>query len=417
MLGNIHEAFHGIWHHKLRSILTMLGIIIGIAAIITIVSTIKGTNDQIKKNLIGSGNNVVVIRLNQGEYSYDLTNGRPDEVGVITELTRKNLETLEGVSTASLFRERQWGAQVSYKNTKFNGSTIGIDEHYFGVYGYHNCYGRRFLPEDLEQHRKVVILDTQAASSLFPGQNPIDQVLEIQGEPFTIIGVVERSNQFKPVIQSLQDFYMYADDSSGSVFLTESGWEICFGFDEPQNVALKANSTDDMTTAGKAAADSLTASQIRDYKNSSFSYKSEDLLQQAQQLQSMSESTNKLLIWIAAISLLVGGIGVMNIMLVSVSERTHEIGLKKALGAKRRRILSQFLTEAAVLTSLGGLIGILGGIGLAELLSKAMDTPTAISIPAIIVAAAFSILIGLIFGLLPAIKAARMNPIDALRRD
>ena len=131
----------------------------------------------------------------------------------------------------------------------------------------------------------------------------------------------------------------------------------------------------------------------------------------------MSESTNQLLLWIAGISLLVGGIGVMNIMLVSVSERTHEIGLKKALGAKRRRILGQFLTEAAVLTSLGGLLGILGGIGLAELLSKAMNTPTAISVPAIIVAAAFSILIGLIFGLLPATKAARMNPIDALRRE
>ena len=180
---------------------------------------------------------------------------------------------------------------------------------------------------------------------------------------------------------------------------------------------MKAESTDAMTTAGKTVADHLTAKQIRDAKNSNYSYKSADLLQQAEQLQSMSDSTNKLLIWIAGISLLVGGIGVMNIMLVSVSERTHEIGLKKALGAKRRRILGQFLTEASVLTSLGGLLGILGGIGLAKLLSSAMNTPTAISIPAIIVAAAFSILIGLIFGLLPAMKAARMNPIDALRRE
>ncbi len=417
MLGNIHQAFQGIWHHKLRSFLTMLGIIIGIAAIITIVSTIKGTNDQIKENLIGSGNNVVVVSLHQGDYQADFSYSRPDGVSVISERTRAELETLDGVSAVSLFRQRQWSNQICYRTTEFNGGTIGIDENYFNVYGYRICYGRGFRDADREQHRKVVILESQAVASLFPGENPVGKVLEISGEPFTVIGVAERSSQFRPVIETIMDYYMYANQSSGSIFLTEQGWDIVYGFDEPQNVAVKATSTDAMTTAGKSVADKLTASQIRDAKNSSYSYQSEDLLQQAEQLQSMSESTNKLLIWIAAISLLVGGIGVMNIMLVSVSERTHEIGLKKALGAKRRRILGQFLTEAAVLTSLGGLIGILGGIGLAELLSKAMDTPTAISVPAIIVAAAFSILIGIIFGLLPATKAARMNPIDALRRD
>ena len=418
MLGNIQQAFQGIWHHKLRSFLTMLGIIIGIAAIITIVSTIKGTNDQIKENLIGSGTNAVVVSLHQGDYQMDLSGGqRPDEVSVISEETRQSLEALEGVSVVSLYRQRQWGASVLYKGTEFSGRTLGIDDNYFQVYGYRLCYGRSFREEDRSGHRKVVLLDTKAVTALFPAENPIDRVLEIRGEPFTVIGVVELSSQFRPVIESLRDYDLYADNSSGTVFLTEAGWEIAFGFDEPQNVAVKAVSTDEMTAAGKAVADALTASQIRDPKNSDYSYRSEDLLQQAEQLQSMSESTNQLLLWIAGISLLVGGIGVMNIMLVSVSERTHEIGLKKALGAKRRRILGQFLTEAAVLTSLGGLLGILGGIGLAELLSKAMNTPTAISVPAIIVAAAFSILIGLIFGLLPATKAARMNPIDALRRE
>ena len=408
MFGNIQQAFQGIWHHKLRSFLTMLGIIIGIAAIITIVSTIKGTNDQIKENLIGSGNNVVVVSLHQGDYQMDFSDEqRPEDISVISEETRKSLESLEGVSAVSLFRQRSWGASVNYRGTEFNGSTLGVDEHYFQVYGYRLCYGRDFTATDLANHRKVAILDSKAVSTLFPGEHAVSKVLEIRGEPFTVIGVVERSSKFRPVIETMQDYYLYADESSGSVFLTESGWEIIFGFDEPQNAAVKAESTDAMTAAGKNVADSLTAKQIRDPKNSNYSYRSEDLLQQAEQLQSMSDSTNKLLIWIAAISLLVGGIGVMNIMLVSVSERTHEIGLKKALGAKRRRILGQFLTEASVL----------GGIGLAELLSKAMNTPTAISVPAIVVAAAFSILIGLIFGLLPAVKAARMNPIDALRRE
>lgn len=418
MLGNIHQAFQGVWHHKLRSFLTMLGIIIGIAAIITIVSTIKGTNDQIKENLIGSGNNVVVVSLHQGDYQMDFSDGqRPENVSVISEETRQSLEALEGVSAVSLFRQRQWGAQVMYRGTEYNGYTLGVDEHYFPVYGYRLCYGRSFLPEDRSENRKVAVMDAQAVASLFPGENAVGKVLEIKGEPFTVIGVVERSSRFRPVIETMSDYYMYANESSGSIFLTEQGWEIVFSFDEPQNAAVKAESTDAMTTAGKTVADHLTAKQIRDAKNSNYSYKSADLLQQAEQLQSMSDSTNKLLIWIAGISLLVGGIGVMNIMLVSVSERTHEIGLKKALGAKRRRILGQFLTEASVLTSLGGLLGILGGIGLAKLLSSAMNTPTAISIPAIIVAAAFSILIGLIFGLLPAMKAARMNPIDALRRE
>ena len=140
-------------------------------------------------------------------------------------------------------------------------------------------------------------------------------------------------------------------------------------------------------------------------------------MEQAEQLQELSNSTNRQLLWIASISLLVGGIGVMNIMLVTVTERTSEIGLKKAIGARKKRILWQFLTEASVLTSLGGLLGVIVGIVMARLISSVMGTPTSISIPATLVALAFSTGIGILFGLLPAIKAANLNPIDALRRD
>lgn len=417
MLENIHQAFQGIWNHKLRSFLTMLGIIIGIAAIITIVSTIKGTNDQIKENLIGSGTNAVVVGVYQGENEFMMDNGEnPDGVRVISEDTRLELEQLEGVDRVSLYRKRDWNTTVFCGGTEFTGKTLGIDENYFAVNGYRLCYGRNFSPEDVETRRKVILLDTKAVTVLFPGENPVDRVIEIGGEPFTVIGVVEQTSNFKPVIETLRDYEMYADTSSGSIFLTEPGWFIAYRFDEPQTVAVKAASTDDMTKAGKNVADYLTREQITD-SSSGFSYKSQDLLEQAEQLQSMSESTNKLLIWIAGISLLVGGIGVMNIMLVSVTERTNEIGLKKALGAKKRRIRMQFLTEAAALTTIGGILGVLAGIGLSELLSRAMKTPISISVPAILVAAAFSTLIGVIFGLLPAIKAARMNPIDALRRD
>ena len=171
-----------------------------------------------------------------------------------------------------------------------------------------------------------------------------------------------------------------------------------------------------MANAGKAAADLLTEEQIIG-SDSDFDYRSQDMLEQAQQLQKMSESTNVQLIWIAGISLLVGGIGVMNIMLVSVTERTAEIGLKKAIGAKKKRILLQFLTEAAVLTSMGGIIGVISGIGLAQLISAMMQIPVAIDATAIVVSVVFSTLIGVVFGLLPATQAANLNPIQALRRD
>ena len=174
--------------------------------------------------------------------------------------------------------------------------------------------------------------------------------------------------------------------------------------------------TDDMAAAGKEAADRLTEKQSLD-TTAKLDYRSEDMLEQAQQLQKMSQSTNAQLVWIASISLLVGGIGVMNIMLVSVTERTSEIGLKKAIGAKKRRILMQFLTEAAVLTSLGGIVGVISGIGMAELISRMMQIPVSISVPAIAIAVVFSTLIGVVFGLLPATQAANLNPIEALRRD
>jgi putative ABC transport system permease protein len=193
-------------------------------------------------------------------------------------------------------------------------------------------------------------------------------------------------------------------------------WPTAYRFDEPQSVAIRVENTDVMTTVGQKAAQILTEKQIANTE-STFDYRSQDMLEQAQQLQSMSDSTNTQLIWIASISLLVGGIGVMNIMLVSVTERTAEIGLKKAIGAKKRRIRMQFLTEAAVLTSLGGLIGVGSGIGLAQLLSNMLQIPVSINIPATLIAVVFSTLIGVIFGLLPAVKAANLNPIDALRRN
>ena len=418
MKENIRLAFQGIWGHKMRSVLTMLGIIIGIAAIITIVSTIQGTNEQIKENLIGAGNNVVTVQLHQNQYVYEMNwNPVPQGIRTITEETRQELEAIDGVETVSLYTFRNYVDQLYYQNAQFNGEVFGIDEHYLSAYGYQVKQGRGFVERDFSDCRKVVLLDTNAVTTLFQGEDPIGKVLELRGDTFTVVGVVTLSEEFAPVINSMKDYQMYADTSAGSVFLPIRTWPTAYLFDEPQSVAIKVESTDVMTDAGQEAAKLLTNRQIVNAANSEFSYRSQDMLEQAQQLQQMSEATNTQLIWIASISLLVGGIGVMNIMLVSVTERTAEIGLKKAIGAKKKRILWQFLTESAVLTSLGGIIGVVSGIVMAQLISAMTQIPVAISVPAIIIAVVFSTLIGVIFGMLPAYQAANLNPIDALRRN
>lgn len=224
------------------------------------------------------------------------------------------------------------------------------------------------------------------------------------------------STPFEPVINSEEDYWTYMQTSGGKMFIPGKSWPIVYRFDEPENCLAKATDTDSMPTVGKKVSDLLnTTIQTTSDSEMQIKYQSEDILGQAKSLQDLSSSTNTMLIWIASISLLVGGIGVMNIMLVSVTERTREIGLKKAVGAKKRRILIQFLTEASVLTSIGGIIGVGIGIGLAQLISKIASVPVAISSVSIIVSVIFSMAVGIVFGLIPSVKAANLNPIDALR--
>ena len=415
MLENINLAFQGVWSHKLRSFLTMLGIIIGIAAIITIVSTIKGTNEQIKQNLIGAGNNVVNVMLMQDNNELDFSyNAVPDGISMITPEMRDELDGLDKVQEASLYLSRSWADGVYVGNSSFNGTIYGGDSHFLSVMGYTVNYGRGFIGSDFETCRKVALIDANTAQSLFQGLDPIGGTVEIQGEPFMVVGVVSQSSSSAPVINSLNDYYMYSGNTSGTLIIPDVCWPIVYRYDEPARVAVRATATNDMTDAGNNVAKYLNENVISSEK---YKYQAKDLLQQAADLQSLSETTNKQLIWIAAISLVVGGIGVMNIMLVSVTERTREIGLKIAIGAQQSRILWQFLTEAAVLTSLGGILGVACGIGLAYMLSSVMGTPVAISVGACAIAVAFSMVIGVVFGLMPAVKASKLNPIEALRRE
>ena len=421
MFENMRLAFQGIWSHKMRSALTMLGIIIGIASIISIVSMMKGTNEQIKQNLIGNGNNIVEVQLCQDDNPIQLDyQSVPNGVSTISEHTRRELLDIDHVEGVSLYNQRQYsGEDVYYQNQSFGGNVTGIDENYLDVYEYQVSTGRPFTKSDYQQRRKLALLDEKAAVTLFAGENPVGKTLEIKGEPFQVIGIVTASSETTKVINSYSDYHMYAggsSDGSGTIMIPNTAWPIVYQFDEPQNVALRADTTDNMTAVGTTASEIINAS-FPMLDTSEASYDSPNIKQAEQQLKDLSDSSGKQLIWIAGISLIVGAIGVMNIMLVSVTERTREVGLKKALGAKRGVILGQFLTEASVLTCIGGLIGVVSGLVLSKIISLLTGTPTAISIPAMLAAVMLSIVIGVISGVIPAVKAANLNPIDALRRD
>lgn len=426
MLENIRLSFAGIWSHKMRSFLTMLGIIIGIASIISIVSTIQGTNEQIKQNLVGAGNNNVDVRLYQGESEFDLSWERPQNVSVISQEQKDQIEKIEGVVSATFYNRRGWVDGIYSKELSLgSGSMYGVDMNFLKTKGYVVQNGRNFVKEDYTGFRKVALVDDAAVQTLFPGENPVGKTLEIQGEPFTVIGSIRKAENFEPVINNMGEYYTYYQGSNGMVLIPQADWPILFSYDEPVEASAMAENTDMMTSIGKKMEDIMnqsvrgagqTGPKEKDTENS-ISYKAADLLKTVRNLQQVSENTNNQLIWIAGISLLVGGIGVMNIMLVSVTERTNEIGLKKAIGARKRKILWQFLTEAAVLTSLGGILGVISGLILSQVVSHMSKTPTAVSFPSIILSVVFSMAIGIVFGLLPSVKAANLNPIDALRHE
>ncbi len=417
MFENIRLSFQGIFGHKLRSFLTMLGIIIGIAAIIAIVSTIKGTNDQIKENLVGSGSNIVQVNLSQGGMEITPSDGyNLTHVPIVDDAIIEKILDIESVIDVAKYHKASTWQGVNHGKATLSGcNIIGGNEKYIELMDYTIVRGRGFVDNDFLDFRNVVILDSTSAYGLFEGEDPVGGTIEIKGYPFVVIGIVDKIDDFEPVINDINEWdTYYGNEVSGVLIVPDTCWPVLYQYDEPYQIVVKAKDTESMTSAGKETQDLLNG-YIKDNNEDAVKYKSEDTLEKAKELQKLSSATSKQLLWIASISLLVGGIGVMNIMLVSVTERTREIGLKKALGARKRSILGQFLTEAAVLTSIGGLIGVGAGIGLAYFISKVAEVPVAISIPATVISVVFSMLIGIIFGLIPSVKASNLNPIDALR--
>lgn len=414
MVENIRLSFRGIFSHKMRSFLTMLGIIIGIASIIAIVSTIQGTNDQIEKNLIGSGDNSLKVMLYQDEWEYSFDQGIPSGVTVISEETLDSLKNLEHVEAVSPYRSRQNYQMIFHNNSTMEGGyVIGVEQNYFSTAGLTITQGRGISDADNKTYHQVAVLDETSAQLLFGEEEPIGKTIEINQMPFTIIGICTEKEKFEPSMDTIDDYNMYSQSSGSKVYVPTETWPLFYQYDEPQNVLLKVDATSNMTTVGTEAANLLNAN----INTSTISYQAQDLLKQAKDIQSLSQSTNAMLIWIAGISLLVGGIGVMNIMLVTVTERTNEIGLKKAIGARKKAIMTQFLTEAVVLTSIGGIVGVLTGIGLAQLISMLNNIPVSINPFASVLSVLFSMVIGIVFGIIPSYKAANLDPIEALRHE
>ena len=418
MIENIRLAFQGIWSHKMRSFLTMLGIIIGIASIIAIVSTIQGTNNALKEQLVGSGNNTVNVSLTQGGEDYQIydSSSIPNGIPVISEDTRQRILALDNVEKVTSYNIRFVSEGVYYRDQSLSEFNIyGIDMDYFDTVSYSLKTGREFLQEDFDEYRRVIIVDQTASDNLFQGANPLGRTVEISNQPFTVVGVVYKSSTYEPNIENVDDYLTNSTGSNGIFFMPKKTWPIVFQYDEPENVVVKATSTEEMTKAGQKTATILNETITN--KNSSVTYSAEDLLGIVKKQQDLANASNMQLIWIAGISLLVGGIGVMNIMLVSVTERTNEIGLKKAIGARKSAILWQFLTEAAVLTSLGGILGVGSGIAMSQVIHRFTGILVGINWPAAIIAVLFSMGIGIVFGLLPSMQASNLDPIEALRRE
>ena len=240
-----------------------------------------------------------------------------------------SIKDTDKVEDVSAFYKRQDYDNIFYKNVSLAGGYLyGIEQNYLDTCDFILREGRGFDKEDYKKQRKVALLDSDSEQTLFQGESAVGKTIEIKGEPYVVVGIVTKSKTFEPVINSVEDYYTYMQESSGAVYVPKVTWPIIYQYDEPENVILRVKSTDDMTRVGKKTADLLN--ENLSVSDDTMKYKAEDLLEQAKEIQELSDSTNSMLIWIAGISLLVGGIGVMNIMLVSVTERTSEIGLKKA---------------------------------------------------------------------------------------
>ncbi|MFB8625362.1 ABC transporter permease [Enterococcus casseliflavus] len=399
MTENIRLAIQAIYQHRLRSLLTMLGIIVGIASIISIVSIINGNTENMKKQLIGGDTNSMRIEYDARSAFLAGESGRndrlPDYAPQLSEGELQKLLTIDHAKNVSLFYEAN--LTVFQRDQQTDTTVLGMDRGFFEILPHTILAGRAMTETELQTQKQVAVITKDLAEIFFSYRDPINQLIEISGTPFRIVGVAVSDTE------QLSGKYVFIPRGSQSFVEGK--------LNQRPTVLFQATNADVLESAVVQASHELTKSiPPSDFV---FSIRNYD------EVQKMTDDINRsnmiLLGGIASISLLVGGIGVMNTMLVSVTERTREIGLKKALGAKRKVILQQFLTEAIVLSVIGGLIGIFVGLLISLIALRLLEYPMTISLLSILISVSFSMLIGTIFGYLPAYNASKLKPIEALR--
>jgi len=394
-------ALRALRRNTLRTLLTMLGIIIGVGAVIAMVSIGNGAKAQVEAQIASMGQNVILVlsgNVSRGGFSMGF-----GSAGSLTredfDAIRKELNNITGVSP-----EVRTFAQIAAGNQNLNTQVLGVSDDYITIRAWPLAIGVNFTDVDVRSARKVALIGQTTARTIFGDTDPVGQIIRIKSAPFVIVGAL--SPKGMSMMGSDQDDVILVPYTSAMVRLTSATTFRSFNIQASANELLEDVQTQ-LTSLLRQR------HRIGPGKDDDF------LVRTQQEISEMATATSKimtvLLGAIAGVSLLVGGIGIMNIMLVSVTERTREIGVRLAVGARSSDILLQFLIEAVTLSLLGGIIGILVGVGGARAVSANFGWPTLVSVQSIVVAFAFSAFIGVFFGFYPARKAARLDPIEALR--
>jgi putative ABC transport system permease protein len=403
-LQTLKIALRALRTNKMRSFLTMLGIIIGIAAVIAMMAVGSGASYVISQQIASIGSNIILV-IPGSTTSGGLRTGTGGAQTLSSDDVKAIMNECPSVALAS-GTVRSTG-QVVYGNLNWSTLIMGGTPELFEIRDWPVTAGRSIEQQDVDSAGKVCLLGQTVADSLFGSADPIGNIVRIKKIPFTVIGVLERKGQSPQGTD--QDDTVFVPLRTAQRNLVRSNHTNNVGalMVQARSAALLDKAEQEINSLLNQR-HRITGGKEPDFSTRNLS----EILAVAEQ---SSRAMSLLLGAVASISLIVGGIGIMNIMLVSVTERTREIGIRMAIGARKNDILLQFMTEAVLLTILGGLIGIALGAAGATIVSKMLDWPTLISIQSITVAFFFSGAIGIFFGFYPAKKAAGLNPIDALR--
>ena len=385
--------------NKMRSILTMLGIIIGVAAVIALVSIGNGVKQDIQNSISSLGSNLLMVMPGAPR-----TPGVRPSQGSMKSLKVSDYQAiskLDGVKAASPYTANSY--VTIYQSKNWTTTVSGVSSNFQDVNNWTMAEGRFISSKNVENRERVAVVGQTVVKNLFAGEDPVGKEIRVKNIPFRVIGVLNSKGNGT-----------MGNDQDDTIFIPyTTAMERVEGVDYLRMVYVVANDDNGIDRLQSDIENLLRVRHgIKDTNLDDFNIQNMKSI-----METMEQTTGTLTLFlgaVAAISLVVGGIGIMNIMLVSVTERTREIGIRKALGATYFVIVTQFLIEAVVISLMGGLIGIALGIGASKLIGLASGMSTVISVPTIVLSFAFSMAIGLVFGIYPARKAAKLNPIDAL---